>query len=262
MKFSRALRDAWTQDGDRWSCEIPQGWTQGRSVFGGVTGAVATALAHRVVDPSRALRTMNLQMFRPVSDGSMDASVRLIREGKSVSFAEVSLRQNDLEVAAGNFVFVAGRAGATPVVPVPRSIEPPVDDLVDLPYIEGITPKFTKNFRLRWANGGMPYSKSKHARFEGYSRFRDAADGEEALIALLDVWPTPSLAVLAGPAPASTVTWTAHILSVPESFDEWFGFSYETLVGRDGFHTCAGQLLSSTGELMAWTEQLVAVFDS
>ncbi len=231
-------------------------------MFGGVTGAVATALAHRAVEPSRVLRTMNLQMFRPVGDGVMDASVRLVREGRSVSFVEVSLYQKDLEVAAGNFVFIAGRTAATRVVAAPKRIAPAVDELVDLPYIEGITPKFTNNFRFRWANGSMPYSRSEHARFEGYSRFRDPADGEEALIALLDVWPTPSLSVLDKPAPASTVTWTAHILSVPESFDAWFGFTYETIVGQDGFHTCAGKLRSDDGELLAWSEQLVAVFDS
>lgn len=204
---------------------------------------------------------MNLQMFRPVSDGNMDATLRVIREGKSVSFVEVKLYQRDLEVALGNFVFVAGRDKAKPVVARPRLITPGVEELVDLPFIEGITPTFTQNFQLRWANGGMPYSRSERARFEGYSRFRDPAEGEEALIALLDVWPTPTLAVLDRPAPASTVTWTAHILSVPENFDQWFGFAYETVVGRDGFHTCAGQLLSPTGELLGWTEQLVAVFD-
>ncbi|MBL4635437.1 MAG: thioesterase family protein [Kofleriaceae bacterium] len=56
------------------------------------------------------------------------------------------------------------------------------------------------------------------------------------------------------------MTWTAHIFDVPEQRNGWYGFRYETLQGKDGMHTVVGKLFGEDGSLIAWTEQLVAVF--
>ena len=57
------------------------------------------------------------------------------------------------------------------------------------------------------------------------------------------------------------MTWTAHVLQVPEHFDAWFQFEYEAMAAREGFHTVAGRLFAPDGTLVGWTEQLVAFFD-
>ncbi|MEQ8273766.1 MAG: thioesterase family protein [Deltaproteobacteria bacterium] len=258
MRLDRTLRDRWSREDDAWTFTMPEGWGQGRSVFGGFTAAAAVALAHRDAGDDRRLRTVSMQLIRPTKPGPTKGRCTVVREGANVRFVEVRLAQDDADVAAVSAVFVAPRAGSTDAPPLPAWDGPDVESLVDLPYIEGVIPEFTQHVQMRWADGLPPFSNGKEARFRGYCRgpFGDA----EGLVALLDVWPSPSLALLSGPAPASTVSWTAHLLEVPADFERWFRFSYETVAGRDGFHTSVGALHDADGRLVGWTEQLVAVF--
>ena len=114
---------------------------------------------------------------------------------------------------------------------------------------------------MRWASGGVPYSGSKAPHFQGWFRFHEPVADAEGLIALLDVWPAPSITMLRKPAPASTVTWNAHLVDMPSDWSGYFAFEYETVVGRAGFHTVVGRLHAPDGRLVGWSEQLSAIFD-
>jgi hypothetical protein len=46
-----------------------------------------------------------------------------------------------------------------------------------------------------------------------------------------------------------------------DAWPQWFSFSYETVAGKDGFHTAMGQLHAADGTLVGFTEQLVAIFE-
>ena len=113
---------------------------------------------------------------------------------------------------------------------------------------------------MRWVTGQHPFTGSTQRDFTGYCRFNAPAGGPEGLIALLDVWPAPPLAMLSAPAPASTVSWTAHLLKVPEVLSGWCFYTYRTVAGEGGYHTCAGHLYDAEGALLAYSEQLVAVY--
>lgn len=260
MRFDSSLRDGWTETAAGWRCELPEGWMQGRSVFGGLTAAVAVALARRHVDARRRLRTVQVQLLRPTGPGPVDGEVRILREGKSITFVEVRLRQDDAETALLQLVFVAPRAGSLEVPAAPAPQMPGPDGLDDLPYIPGVMPEFLQHVIMRWADGAPPFSGGDRAQFFGYCGFRGPAGDEEGLVGLLDIWPAPTLSLLPKPVPASTVTWTAHLLEVPDEFG-LFGFDYRTEVGADGFHTVLGRLYAPDGRLLAWTEQLAALFD-
>jgi hypothetical protein len=121
-------------------------------------------------------------------------------------------------------------------------------------------PDFVKQVDLKWLHGSPPFSGSETAEFGGYCRFRVPAGSAEGVVALLDVWPCPSLSQLAAPAPASTVAWTAHIVESNADLSDWCYFTYKTVAGKDGFHTCAGTLFDGRGVLIGFTEQLVAVY--
>ena len=260
MKFDESLRQAWTRDGDDWTFDIPEGWGQGRAVFGGVPAAIGAALARGVVPENRMLRTMSLQLLRPTSPGPVRGSCELLREGKSVSFVRVTLTQEAGVTMIANFTFTMPREEAMRVEAAPRFEGPAVETLLDAPYIPGFMPEFLQHLQMRWASGGAPFSASKEAHFTGYFRFRVPTGGAEGLLALLDVWPSPSLSLLKKPTPASTVTWTAHILELPSDFGGWFAFEYETVAGAHGMHTSLGRRHGPDGRLLGWTEQTVAVF--
>lgn len=261
MRFDRSLRDRWSSSANGWHFDLPSGWRQGRSVYGGLTVAAAASLALRQVAGLRSLRALTAQLVRPVSPGVLHGSLRIIREGKTLSFVEVGLLQQEREVAAVSMAFAAPRAGSLPIAPSARFQGPEPESLVDIPYVAGVTPECTQHLALRWASGGVPFSGSAQARLSGYCRFRVPAGDVEGIIGLLDAFPSPSLSVLRAPAPSSTVTWTAHIFDVPAELDDWFAFRYETIAGRSGFHTVAGHLYAPDGQLVAWSEQLVAIFD-
>jgi acyl-CoA thioesterase len=262
MRFDASLRERWTEADGAFHFEMPADWMQGRSVFGGLSTAALVALAHRSVSPGRVLRTISVQLLRPTLPGSLSGSARVVRDGRSTSFLEGALARDGAETARASMIFVAPRAVATNVAgPAPFSGEKDVEALPELPYLPGVTPEFTKHIALRWASGDPPFSGSAQARFDGYCRFRGPAGDVEGVLGLLDMWPCPSLSVLTTPRFASTVTWTAHVFAVPESFEQWFSFSYQTIAGKDGFHTAVGRLHTADGTLIGFTEQLVAVFD-
>jgi acyl-CoA thioesterase len=196
---------------------------------------------------------------RPTNTGPVLGAVRKVREGKTVTFVEVRLSQEAREKVSVSLAYVDQHADRTDVTG-PTALTQDVGSLREMPYIPGVMPEFTQHVMLQWATGSLPYAGGAEARYEGYCRFREPAGDVEGLIGLLDAWPCPSLSLLKSPTPASTISWTAHVLHVPQSFDGWFAFASETVAGEGGFHTSVGRLHAPDGRLAAWSEQLVAVF--
>lgn len=257
-----SLRDRWQRDAEgRWRFEMPEGWAQGRSVFGGLTAAAMAALGRRCLGkPERPLRTTSIQLLAPVRAGPLEGEVTVLRDGRSISFVEVRLRQGDAVVAAASLVFAVPRASSVDVEHPPRPEVPDPKSLPRLPYVPGVVPEFTQHADMRWAEGGMPFSGVTTAAFTGLFQYTVRVADTEGVLALADTWPAPTLSLASKPIPASTVQWTAHLLHVPESFEGWFTMRYETAVGAGGLHTVVGQLYDPDGQIVAWSEQLVAVF--
>ncbi|MEM9877135.1 MAG: thioesterase family protein [Myxococcota bacterium] len=264
MRIDASFREQWEPTEDGWQFVLPDGWMQGRSMFGGLTAAAAVALGARSVDEARSLRVASVQLLRPVKAGVLGGTAKVLREGKGTTFVEVRLRQSSDVVALVQLVFVRPRTGSVALEDAAPPDVPGPEGLADLPYLPGITPEFTQHARLRWARGPLPFSGADEAGFDGWCRFRGPAGDAEGLIAMLDLWPTPTLALANGPTFASTVTWTAHIVGAPNAWRQgegWAQFRYRSVAARAGFHTVVGELWGSDGALLAWTEQLVAFFD-
>jgi acyl-CoA thioesterase len=260
FRLDASLQNRWIQDEEAWQFEMPSDWMQGRSVFGGVTAAAAVALGGRVVGSARMLRTMNIHLVRPTTPGPVRGDVQIIRQGKNVTFAQVSLSQDRGVTASATLVFAqAGASNLETSGTMPLGLAEP-DSLPSMPHVPGVVPDFVKQVDLKWLHGSPPFSGSETAEFGGYCRFRVPAGSAEGVVALLDVWPCPSLSQLAAPAPASTVAWTAHIVESNADLSDWCYFTYKTVAGKDGFHTCAGTLFDGRGVLIGFTEQLVAVY--
>ncbi|GAB4568412.1 MAG: acyl-CoA thioesterase II [Haliangiales bacterium] len=259
--LDRSLRAQWNQTDDSWRFDLPTGWMQGRSTFGGLTAAVSVALARRHLDPSRRLRSFTVQLLRPLVPGPVEGRYRIHRAGKHITFADVDLAQGEQPAALTRMVFADSRDDARAIAPTASWSGPDPESLVDMPYIAGVTPEFTQNVAFRWVSGGLPFTGSDQTQLAGYCRFRVPFGDVEGVVALLDAWPSPSLGMLRAPAAASTVHWSAHIAALPARFDGWFGFTYETVIATDGYHTVVGRLYDPDGALIASTEQLVALFD-
>ncbi|MCB9641777.1 MAG: thioesterase family protein [Myxococcales bacterium] len=264
MRLDAKLREQWHQTPEGWTFEFPTGWMQGRSIFGGFTAASLASLGYRHVDNDRTLRTLSIQLLSPTVPGKAQGFLDIVREGKNITFAQARLEQQGKVTATASLIFSKSREGSVSAPTNPRWLPkqgPAPEGLVDMPYIPEVIPEFIQKFSMRWADGSPPFSEASQAAFSGYCRLREPSGDVEALLGLLDAWPCPSLSLVDRPVAASTVTWTAHILEIPQNFEDWFSFSYETVAGEGGFHTAVGVLHSSTGQLLGWTEQLVALFD-
>ena len=267
-RIDPSVRENWTRCSHEetrapsWRNALPEGWGQGRSVFGGLVAAYAASLHYAARGEARSIRTISAQFLRPTSPGEIFGESVQLREGKHVTFSRVTLTQNEAPVYIADLIATHPRQTELAVPNArPRPECTPPGELEDLPYIEGLTPEFTQHVRMRWAQGGYPYSGAKRAYTIAHCRYREVvASGLEGLLGLLDALPAPSLSVLEEFAAASTVSWTAHLIKVPEEFEQWFTFTYETLYGAEGFHTVVGSFYDERGELLAWTNQLAAVY--
>lgn len=261
MIIDASLRDAWTQDGDHASITMPDGWMQGRSTFGGLTAAAMAALA-RNTEPEldRALRSASIQLLAPVVPGATRGEATVLRRGRNITFVEVRLLQADALVARSTMVFAKPLASTIEVAAPPKPEVGDPDTFSPIPFIEGVTPEFTKKVDMRWAQGRPPFMGGTEAAFTGLFQYRVPLGDAEGLLALLDTYPAPVLSLATQPCPASTVTWTAHLLTIPTAFEDWFTLRYETIAGTNGLHTITGRLYDGTGTMVGWTEQLVAVF--
>ena len=78
------------------SIDIPSGWGQGRTVFGGLVAGLMMQKAISVVnDPAKQLLSCYVTFVGPVQEGEAKLTAEVLRQGKSVTTLEVRLWQQD-----------------------------------------------------------------------------------------------------------------------------------------------------------------------
>lgn len=261
MRFDDSIRERWTTTGeDTATCEIPEGWGQGRSVFGGLTGALAVSLAARTVPSDRQIRSANIHFLKQTSAGPVEGRVTTLRAGRSVSFIQVDLYQHDERILQSTQVWAVGRAGCTEIKAPPAAEQPPVETTKPLPN-HPLLPEFLKHIDLRWTEGTPPFMGGDKAELRGYCKLASPGAGPEAVLALVDAWPCPSLSTLRKFAPASSVSWTVQFTGNSVVEGGWHPFESRTVQAAEGYHHMQGCLYDPSGRLIATSTQVAAVFD-
>lgn len=243
---------------------LPEGWGQGRALFGGLVGAVLYDHLEKSVGAGRMLRSFSLSFVAPAAPGPVTLTSEVFREGKSVMQAMVTARQDGQVVAAMLASLGAARESAVKVAaPVMPAMKAP-EDSFSLPNIKGVTPDFLEHFDMRYANGKPPYSGSDEANFTGYMGFREApaAMSTAALIALVDTWPPSVLSMLRTPAPASSLTWTMELLDDPASrpADTLWRYQVDTDQCSEGYGQSRATIWDADGRAVALSRQTFTVF--
>ena len=255
--LERALELRPTDGG--WSAEVPDGWGQGRTTFGGLVAAYLVRAAQAA--DSRPVRTVDVYFLEPVVPGPVELSVDSVRAGKYLTHLEVGLVQGDRRAAVGRFLlgeWTSGRFDHVPAAPAP---EKAFDDCLEMPYIEGIIPEFTRNLQVRVGEGDIPFSSSQRAVTGGFVRNRGAAHGPAALLTHMDAWPPPVLALMDKPAAASSIRWHVQFHADVTEADggDWSWFRCEADWRSGSLSTVAGMLVRE-GTPVAYSEQTVAMY--
>jgi len=250
--------------GDRATAEVPPGWSQGRATFGGLVAALALRALRERVPEGRRLRGLQTAFVGPVRPGEVAIRVRELRHGGSASQLQAELSQAGEVGCVVLASFGADRPSRLAVAPPPRPEAPPPESLPALAAPPGIVPEFTRHFDYRFVTRTLPYTGTGDGTLTGWCRFRRSpeAASPEHVVALVDCWPAPIVAVLAEPAPVSSLVWGLELVdSDPASqADGWWLFHGATDAAHHGYAHWHAALWDPAGRLAALSRQTAAVF--
>jgi len=244
---------------------IPDDWMQGRTAYGGLIASIALASMRKHVAQERKVRSLFVSFVGPVSPEPFFVKTKLLRSGKSVSTVESKLIQNDNVCCTAVGSFGGDRDSKIEIEPIERiqMLEP--SKALELPYIDGMTPAFTRHFDYRLAVGELPFSGKSSKEIAGWISFREETIclTEEWLIALADAWPTPVLSQLTEPAAASTLAWSlgfVHLNRNTCSQNDWW--SYHCLIdsAERGYAHERSTIFDPEGNLALYSHQTTTVF--
>ncbi len=242
---------------------IHPSWTQGRSAFGGIGAGLALSAIGPLIPEGRRVRSVMAQFTAPMGPGPVTTTARINRSGRAVTQAQAQVF-TDGQLAVSVLATVAADRPSDIHLDAPMPSEiAGRDACTEMPYIDGITPKFTQHFRYHWATlDSLPFQGGGRANIEGYVAFKKpTAPTPAAILALIDSWPAPILGMVNRPIAASTVTWMVNLYAVPDpTQDQTYRYSSTATVAGNGYSDVDEQLWDSRGRLIATGRQFVAEF--
>ena len=257
--------------------EIEDGWTQGRAIYGGLTGGLLLAaikgrLRRAAGDTAEGasphpLRSLTVSFIGPATTGPAEVEAEVLRVGSNVTQCQATLRQGGEIVATALAAFGKHRESSITVTPShPMPELPAAESIEAFPYVKDLTPEFYRFIELRQASGSLPFSGAATGELSGWSALREAPEEfhEEHLVVLADAWPPATIQMLSGFAPASSLTWTLELVAEigPDTVPAESVFAYEasTDASRDGYAHTHAMMWRPDGSLLAISRQTITVF--
>ena len=247
--------------------DLPAGWLQGRTLYGGLAAAMMMQKAVLSInDPAKHLLSTSVTFVGPVQQRPVRLTAEILREGKSVTTVEVRLWQDDavqsiliasFGVARDSTIQVHQEASA-PDYPAPES-------LFSIPPNVAM-PECYQQFEVRWAEVNLPCTGSDHPDFGGWCRFDSERHANRKfevadLMAIFDIWPPGVLPMFKQIAPASSLNWTVtYVHPVQHQLNDWFKYKVFTDYAADGYATEHAYLWDAENRLIAIARQTVTVF--
>lgn len=244
--------------------EMPEGWGQGRALFGGITAAIAWQVGHLAAAEEQHLRSMTISFVGPVAPGPSELQRRVLRQGKNVTQIAVDIVQQGQIVLAALLSFGKGRPSAITVTDTPTAKVPAQEHGPSFPKSK-LMPEFTHFFDYHVSVGGLPFSGNVSREFGGWMRFREEHNPINIglLLGLVDAWPPALLPHLSEPAPASSLTWTIEFpqpLAATSFSDDWWQYVAFIDYAAEGYGHTHAHIWDEQGQLVAISRQTVTVF--
>jgi acyl-CoA thioesterase len=247
---------------------IPEGWGQGRALYGGLVGALLVKKAQQLLgEQHKVLRSAFINFVGPVSVGEAQLQAEVLREGKSVTGIQVRLVQNQQVQSVLVASFGSPRES---MIQVPSNVTAPSfatpEQGTPFSYLSGISPEFIQHYDAVWSEGAFPFSASEQPDFGGWMRFKAAQQISQLelphLFALVDMWPPAVLSMYNRIAPASSLTWTLDLIQWPSdvSGQDWWQYQVKTDYAADGYAHTQAHIWDKQGQLVAISRQTVTTF--
>lgn len=268
MRFDEILAlvdEADVQDNHYKIPGIPKDWSQGRTVFGGVTSSLAFAAIRRLITDNRALRSIAVNFVGPVSfEKPFEILSEKLREGRSVTHATARVVQDGKVCLIAQACFGVGRDSK-----VAHSNEEKHEMTFPkkpgfLPQIPKVVPKYLRHFDLALEKG-MPFTGRKDRAVHGWIRFKEAPEAinDAHLLAMIDAWPPTGLQNLRWPAPVSSLSWYVDFVYPHRTIEpnDWFAYQAEARQASNGYIHEEANFWNAHGDLVAISHQTITIFD-
>ncbi|OWK33733.1 thioesterase family protein [Sphingomonas dokdonensis] len=245
-------------EGIGWRGEIPDGWLQGRTAYGGLSSAIALHCAMQSEPDLPPLRSAQVSFIGPLA-GPIMVTTHKLRRGKNAAFI-----QADIESEAGlglRCTFVFMRAIESEVdfatTTVPDFKQPGPDDTT---YKGHPVVAFTQNFEFLDRRDGPNLQPAEWLRWTRLNE-REGIDPMVELLAIGDCLPPAALRLLGRNVPMSSLTWILNVLGpTPRTEDGWWLLRSNADYARAGSSSQQMGIWNSAGEMVAEQMQSVAVF--
>ncbi len=171
------------------------------------------------------MRSALTSFVGPVRAGDVAITTQVLRTGRNVTHAQAHVLQGDAHCCTVLACFGKERDTPVHIAPPVMPDELDVDALATPPFAPGISPAFTRDVDYRWTSESMPYLGNGTGSSDGWIRLHEASPITPDLFMLLaDAWPSPALAMLHGPAPISSLTWSLEVfdLNPVHRADDWW----------------------------------------
>jgi acyl-CoA thioesterase len=247
--------------------QIPQGWLQGRTIYGGlVAGLMMQKALVTINDPNKSLLSTSVTFVGPVQLAEVKLSAEILRQGKSVTTIEVRLWQNDAVQSILIASFGMHRESAIVVENERVAPQFPVPDTVKLVEHHPLAPECFKQMDLAWVEGQYPCTASEKPDFSGWMRFNSNLHENRPmtvadLMVSCDMWPPGVLPLFKTMAPASSLTWhLTYVHPLQSNLHDWFKYKVVTEYASQGYSTEYAHLWDENDRLIAISRQTVTVF--
>lgn len=239
---------------------VPPDWLQGRTVYGGLTAALAlqSVLLSAGGASLPPLKSASFAFVGPAVP-PLTFHQRILRAGKSVTAVAVEAMSDAGPALDGFMIFGQERQSALcyDTAPMPK-VQPP---LACAPWPKEVMPDFLQHFEVRQAGVAYPLAGAEHPEFLVWLRHLDAnhVDPMVALVALADGLPPAAMNFFKAPAPISSITWSFDILA-PVVEEGWLLMRSYGGQARDGYSAQDMEIWTESGKRLLWGRQNVAIF--
>ncbi len=260
MTFAELLASA-VPSGTGLSVTVPEGWSQGRTAYGGFSAALALVAAMRIGGEGLPpLRSASVNFVGPAS-GLAEVSARVLRKGKNATWIGAEITCGGACTLTATFVFMGpvessvhlNRQSAPADLIVPedsRSFEPH-------PHM----PMFLRsNFEVRFA---LPKCEGKSSEICWWVRLKDRTVLNPMVEVMLtaDALPPGILPLLSPATPVSSMTWIVNLLTpAPATRDGWWLLRSSADYSERGCSSQHMGLWNADGDPVISGMQSVAVF--
>lgn len=188
-----------------WTAHGPENWLQGRTLYGGLSAALALKACELEMPGLPPLRSGQIAYIGPASQ-NVTLVPSVLRQGKSVTYMGCDLYSEGRIALRALYAFGAPRESAYAATAPRAPACPRPEDCAPL-WGSG-KPAFTANIDQRLAGPLMPFSGADTGDLLVWVRHSEpVTPGMAALVALGDALPPASFTRFNAPAIISTMTW-------------------------------------------------------